>query len=829
MADNSVFITGVSDGAFEKALGDLPPWATENTAASIESILKKTLKLQTETLTELVKKTTSSGSTLDVNQLNDELTTLIRNLREENAQAERNKRANRERDAEHRRQQRRWTSDKSVFDKKLFLDSLIIKSGFAIKDVFDQNVKTYNAMIASGVNVVNGMDGTKDGFDSLRQLTAITGVRFTELAASMQKYSSSVNSFGVGKFAKTVGMASSNLTRFGFSSKESADLLGAYLSVQQNVTDVSKKTAEETDKDLQNFGKSIFRLSLATGISRTAIIANAEAISSSTEANLLAGQIGQKSAEGMTTFLASFKDQNVARQLLKLMTDPIKPLNESFMNLTKVGMGGFAQTFTSFTKSLERMPEETKQQALKSFVEAHRGELEQQKQRLALLKHSRQEAGAALDFITGLTKQADIVTRLNDSEILTIEKSNKASKELAKVWEKLKSTLQSVFAPTVSMLKLFTKVLSGVISSIEFVVAKFNWLGEKISSFVKALGFAKEDANLDLAPWIGLGVIGVALYKTMTLFGTGLKHMLSAIFGSGDDRPGRRGRSGRGDGIGRAGGSLLSGIGKGIAGIGKGIGTGIGKMLAGLASGLMKLGNPRVLLGVVSLAGIAAALWITGKAVKELSEGSLAKAAIALGALGVAGAAAGALAKPIGLGAVALGLMAGVIWVIGKAFQSVGYGLQSASDAFGSISANLSSLSGALTSFTGLSTLKSIVETINSISVVKALAFGALGKFSGVSLPSLTPTTGVSASSTPKSSTLNSPSAVSTDKNTGGEQATVKGSTMLSGTGIERSTIDSNLSTTLSYQNSLLSELLTSTNDLLSVNKDILRISKRNA
>ena len=116
--------------------------------------------------------------------------------------------------------------------------------------------------------------------------------------------------------------------------------------MQQNTGDVSQKTAEQTNKDLQHFGDSVFKLSMATGMSRTAIIANAEAISKSTEANLLAGQIGQESAADMTTFLASFKNQDIARQLLKLMSDPIKPLNESFMNLQKVGMGGFAQTFT---------------------------------------------------------------------------------------------------------------------------------------------------------------------------------------------------------------------------------------------------------------------------------------------------------------------------------------------------------------------------------------------------------------------------------------------------------------------------------------------------
>ena len=890
MADNSVFITGVADGAFEKALGDLPPWATEDTASSIEGILRKTLNLQTKALSQLVKNFGSGNLGSDSKKLNDELDKLVKNFHEENIQFSKNKKTNKEKEVEDRRKKKRWSTDEDIFNKKIALDGLIIKSGYAIRDVFEKNVATYDSMVASGINVMNGINGASDGFDSIRQLTAITGVRFTELAASMEKYSSSINAFGIGKFAKTVGMASVNLNQFGFSSKESADLLGAYLSVQQNVTDISKKTAEETNSDLQKFGNSVFRLSLATGISRTAIIANAEAISKSTEANLLAGQIGQKSAESMTTFLASFKDQNMARQILKLLSDPIKPLNESFMNLTKVGMGGFAQSFTTFTKSLEGMPEETKQQALKSFVEAHRGEFEQQKQRLALLKQAGvAEAGAALDLIVGLTQQADTISRLNEADIKRIEATNVASKALSSEWEKLKSTLQGIFAPTIGMLNFFTTTL-------EYVNKAFKTTGDFINEYL----------GPNSMPMIGLGIA----ISGLTLSILSLPKLLKMIFGSGSiGKTGAKGIAESATSSASKGGGLLSGIGKGIAGIGKGIGTGIGKILEGLADGLIKLGNPKVLLGVLSLAGIAASLWVTGKAVKEfvgLDWETLAKAGVALVGLGVAGAAAGAAASFIALGAGALGLMGGALWIIGKAIQAVGTGLddfaksmqefgkidgnnllnvakgiaalassvvlftgsniissvggafstllggfsklfgdgsiidqlksfatlgtglQLTLNAFNSISTNLSSLSSTLGSFSGLDTLKSIVTTINSIDIVKALAFGAIGKFSGISLPSPTPTTGVAVTSTPKSSTLNSPSAVSTNKDIGGEQAVVKEPILALGSGIEKPVADSSINTALGYQSSLLEQLLLSTNSLVSVNKDILKYSRVN-
>jgi len=66
MADNSAFITGVADGAFEDAFGDLPLWATDEGLDKIEEILSKTLDLQTKSFTTLVKSLQGgSGGSVD--------------------------------------------------------------------------------------------------------------------------------------------------------------------------------------------------------------------------------------------------------------------------------------------------------------------------------------------------------------------------------------------------------------------------------------------------------------------------------------------------------------------------------------------------------------------------------------------------------------------------------------------------------------------------------------------------------------------------------------------------------------------------------------------
>lgn len=685
MADN-IHIASVADGAFENALGGLPPWATEDTALSIEGILRKTLNLQTQALSKLVKNSKAGGGSLNTDEVNDEFDKLVKNLKDENAQHGKDKKHWNDQNNQDKKDKKHWDQENSNVSRKLFLDGMIIKAGLAIKGAFEDNKKTFDALVESGISVMSGMDGAADGFTALRQMTAITGVRFTELAASMQKYSSAVNSFGVGKFAKTIGMASSNLTQFGYSSKESAELLGAMLSVQQGVSDVSQKTAAETNVDLQRFGKSVSRLAIASGMAREKIIENAVAIGHSTDANLLAGQIGNQAAEGMTTFLASFKDQNIAKQILKLMSDPIKPLNESFMNLQKVGLGGFAQSFTQFMKTTEGMPEEVKQQAIKSFIDSHKGELDREKQRLALLKQAGvAEAGAALDLVVGLQQQANAIKKLTPEEIARLEASNKASKDLSNAFEKFKSLLQRAFGPTAAMLNLFMMALTAIIAPIEWVIDGLDWVGKKLSDL--------SGINMDLAPWIGLAAIGYAMFKSMTVLSAGFDFLKTKLFGGGAKKKAAEwttslGADGSGGLVGKGakgskGGGLMSGI-----------GDAIGKGIDGIVSTLKKLGDPKVLMGVAALLGISAALYITAKAVTEFGKASwegLAKAGVALtgliAILAVVSLGVDVIAVPMVIAAGAIALFAGALWILGAAIESIGAGLTSLSTGFKALSA----------------------------------------------------------------------------------------------------------------------------------------------
>jgi len=147
--------------------------------------------------------------------------------------------------------------------------------------------------------------------------------------------------------------------------------------------------------------------------------------------------------------------------------------------------------------------------------------------------------------------------------------------------------------------------------------------------------------------------------------------------------------------------------------------------------------------------------------------------------------------------------------------------------AFGIIGSNMSQLSTAIDKFTGLDKLKSIVSAINGLNVAKAKALGGIVDTKSVSLPSMKSPVGVSVPTSPKPSTLNSPSQVSTTDTGNAAQAEMKDkSVAAAGTGIEKTSPDNSINSMLGYQNSLLEQLVMSTNNLVSVNSDILKFTR---
>jgi len=894
MADNSVFIAGVADGAFEKALGDLPAWASQKTALDIEAVLRKTLALQTTALTELVKQATKGDNSIDTKAVNEGLAKLVKNLKDEDTEDPKRKKRNKDTDDQFKKQKKNWELENDFQSRWLLLGAATIALGTNVKKAMIENVDTFDALYKSGINVMDSMENVSTGFEAVQQLAAQTGVRFTELSKTMEKFSSAVNVFGAGRFAKTVAGASTELRKFGYSSQEAGELLGAYLESQQGYTNISRKSQEQVQEDLVAFGKRITNVSLATGMMRDKILQNYDALAHSVDATLLAGQTSASAAENTLEFIGSIKDQNLGRQLLKMMTDTISPLNKTFQSLQKTGGGGFAQAEMTLLQNMKRsnMSAEEQQRSLSDFVSANEANIQQMIQQNNLLEQAgNAEAAAANEHLNLLLQQSRVYKSISVEDHKKLELASASTKGIKSSYERFLASFEILFAPTAKILDLLTIVLDGLNSSV-------MWIN-------KILG----TENL---AWVGFTAALISAVAGFTLFGKGLKSITRTLFGITSETAGKGGAKGllarllgggegkekggaekwttsRGaDGSGGAGpkgpgilermakgtkalveglgdmfaklmtsiGAAIKGLSEGIGGaiaaIGTGIGKGIGAILQGLAIGLKAFANPQILVGAAILAGaialigagIAGATWIMGAALPKFAEGlssfdkingdNLISVAKGIGALGLAMGvfAVGSLAASVGgtMSTIAGGFSKlfgdGSLIDQLKAFAALGPNLQTSASAISLISVSLSTLSNTLGSFRGLDTLKSIVATINNIDIVKALAFGAIGRFGGVSLPSPTSPTGVSVPTAPKPSTLNSPSQVSTAKDSAGEQSTAKDPTKPLGAGIEKPAPEASINTALGYQSSLLEQLLLSTNNLVSVNKDILKYAR---
>lgn len=484
MADN-IFITGAAEGAFAEALNGLPPWATQKTAEKIEKNLRDSLNVQNKMLSKLVGTATGKGGNA---QSQSELAKAIKDYLKvmKDAGVAANKKLKDDKDA----------ADKTLLNgkkletstqKMIYVFEGLSKIGAKVREAVEQNIKTYAELQQGGINAVAGLDSASNGFQALQQITALTGVRFTELSATMLKYSNSVNAFSAGKFAKTVGQASAGLQQFGFSSKESAELLGSYLESQVGFADIQNRTTEETTAQLVKFGANITKLSMATGMAKNALLANIEAISRSNEASTLSANIGEDAASSTLEFISSFKDQNVGRAFLKMMTDQIKPLNETFMSFQKIGLGDIGNKLIAFQQSIQGLEPAEAAKAMAEFVDLNKDALEAGKRQANLYTQIPDLAGAAgstLTMINGMQQQARIFVKEQAADNEKLKATNTARSNLASQWEALLSKFQSAFTAPVSLLNILGTSLEWLNGKIDATVNFFNSFGAETTSWM---------------------------------------------------------------------------------------------------------------------------------------------------------------------------------------------------------------------------------------------------------------------------------------------------------------------------------------------------------
>lgn len=896
MTTDNIFIAGAADGSLVSAFEGLPPWATQATLEDIKGLISKSNGIQAQTLSSLAKSMGGSGlSPDDIKEVNTQLELMGKNLVEEDKEFKtKTKKRWQENDDNHKKG---LASIKDILsaETKLLGVSLSLGAAFDIVEkTFIASVNTFDALHTAGVNMVGGFDGAKDGFESLQQLTALTGIRYTELAKTMVKFSTSVNNFGTAKFAKTMAGASTELRKFGYTTQETGDLLGAYLDAQRAYANENQKSQQDTQNDLIRFGKNINNLSMATGMSKDKILENYQALSKTVDANILSTKTGDAASEATLTFISSMKDQNLGKQLLSMMTDTIKPLNSTFSALQKSGNGAFAQKEMNMLKSLEGMDAEQKAKSMAEFGKANEAEIRQMILRNRTLEaRGNADATAASAHGNALLQESKIYNAMSDEDRKKLQITSEATTRLKSSWERFLSAFQIFLAPTMTILDGISSVLEilnsiildtqmvmgqiskafqgfyGMISPIFIGIGeKFtqfeNWISKTFPSFSKNLsgiGDTIATAKHELIGFAGIAALlagaGLLMYKLVTTF-MGSLSILKSVGGAG----GIAGAAGGGAGK-AAGGGMLGGLGKGLGELGKGLGemlgglgTGVGKaiegILKGLAAGLAAMANPAILVGAAILsgsiaiigAGIAAATWLMGAALPKFAEGLMAfddidgdnliSVAKGIGALGLAmgvfsvGFAAGGLASAIGaIGNTIAKLFGGGSMLDQlKQFASLGDKLGESATAIGTITHSIFALSNTVSSF-NIGGLRKIVDTINSIDLLKAAAFGIIGSINSPrgNISGISTNTGIDPTA-PKPSTIDSPS--SSEPPMGVDQTAApkinESSKPLDG--IKKPAASTDINSTLAFQSSLLEQILLSTNNLVSVNKDILKATK---
>lgn len=186
----------------------------------------------------------------------------------------------------------------------------------------------------------------------------------------------------------------------------------------------------------------------------------------------------------------------------------------------------------------------------------------------------------------------------------------------------------------------------------------------------------------------------------------------------------------------------LSSLGKGIASLGAGIGKSIQFFFEGLAKGLRALSDPKLLIGVAVIAALGASLWISAKgfnAFAKVSWGDVIKGTVALGILGAAAFALGAIMQS-GEGAVAILLGAAAIAVLGASLIPAAYAANLAAPLFESLAKTIEALgvaiSGIVTAAFG--GLTSLFDSLSQLDPMQLMLIGPALASIGIGLAALT-------------------------------------------------------------------------------------------
>ena len=779
MADNSVFIAGVADGAFENALGELPPWATEKTAFTIEGILRKSLGIQTKMLSEAVKGIKSAGSGSlspdDAKKVNNELDKLFKNLKRENEEGAKTKKRNKDLEKDDKESLARGKKLNSTNDKLTYVLTGLATVGNKVLGVQEQYIDTYDSLYKSGINVLNGNNSTADGFEALNQLVNQTGLRLQTLQKVAEKYSSTMNVVGMSKFGKALAMSVTQMKEYGFSQEASAELTAAMLESEKGYSDIRGKTEEQIAAGAQKLGQQFSRLSVIAGISREQLQENLKSTSKTISSAMVSAKYGIDAAAKLNASVAGIKDSGLRETFMQLAAAANPAQVKGYNDLVNAGLGDVAQQMHALSKAGMSLDPAAFATRLSAFTEG----LEKQTGRMGNLANLLGAGGEeAATMLNSLYQAGRDISKASPKQIDAAVATQASIAKLQTETEKLSAAAQAAFFPMVSQVNL--------------VADSMKKLNDALYGVIGAV-------NAETRSWIGVGLI-IAGFGAAILAAVKSVDTFMSLFGKGGSVIGRA-VSGIGSVLGRIGSIFLRFAGP-VAAIyaafqlGTSIGETIYEMLTGVKNSINYF---EIITDIIKDAGS----WIsdTFTTFKNWVSGGIDSFTTGIKNMGNAVLEFAPWLKTIG------GYISGTVNFFKTIFTEV---------------------SSFIDSFVGV--LATLVKGVAS-KFANKMSFGLVGSDTSdfVTDKASSPTK-ISVPKTPMASTIASPSAVEVqppkvpDANAPGPTAATIASTAMA-----KPDSKSDINSMLTFQSTLLEQILLSSNSLVSVNKEILRYTRNNA
>lgn len=553
---------------------------------------------------------------------------------------------------------------------------------------------SYFDAYASGVVFTGGLEQMNDA-------VASSGMTMEKFTSIMTKNSVVVANLGT---VRTLALSRSfmNLTRrgvdLGMSVEEAQQTLFDYTDMLRSGGRLRRMSDAQIIAGTTAYGKALNDVVQITGKRRDQLSAEIKDAAKKADFQVIMNSLNEQQKDALQGALVQFQLAGESAGDLQDMT--VRYMSRGFSGLTQqqrimLQQSGMAGKFNEYVRAVMNKDTETSTRLLREMGQSFRSA----SGRLSLF--------AAADGPIGDAARMLATMGVNIQNVVDAE--GRMSKEAAEDARATLAATNEMNAAMISLSAAFTKIALPIV---RFLVPAFEELAkvvQKITNFfgVGDVGEGTDEAPSDLFSGKNLGgLVGsvIAIVGTMyagKLIGFIVKGLMGApgaLFNRmvGVRSPGMPngpsipGLPDIGAGAERGAGAMGR-MARGFGGLARGVGSVIEDVMKGIARGFAAFGNPRSLLGIVGIAGIAGSIWIAAKAFQQFATVNwedMGKAGVTIVALGSAAAVAGLAAPAIAAGGIALGAaigaigagLAGAAWLLGGTLPTLADGIRSFTD-----------------------------------------------------------------------------------------------------------------------------------------------------